>query len=72
MNGEDEKKLKSLLQEHLPPVSGKLERDLWPRMKARLYERGHAVPWWDWALAGAAVTLLLVAPQSILLLMYQF
>jgi len=71
MNANDEKWLKAQLRENLPPVSGELERDLWPRMRARLESRPHAVPWWDWALAGAAVVLLLIAPQSILLLFYQ-
>lgn len=72
MNTNDEKWLKARLQEHLPPVTGELDHDLWPRMQARLEVRTRPIPWWDWALAAAAVVLLVLAPQSILLLFYHF
>ena len=71
MNEYDEK-LRELLRSAMPPVdSREPERDLWPRMLARLERRPARIPWWDFALAGAALAGLVVFPEMIPWVLWQ-
>lgn len=69
---ENEKELKALLKREFPPLqSAELRRDLWPQMARRLEARPLRVPWFDWALAAAAIAVLLLFPGAIPALLYQ-
>ncbi len=70
-NQENEKQLKALLKQALPPVKNtELQRDLWPRMLRRLDAQPLRVPWFDWALAAVLAAALLFFPGTIPALLY--
>jgi hypothetical protein len=70
-NQENEKQLKALLKQALPPVKNtELQRDLWPRMLRRLDAQPLRVPWFDWALAAVLAAALLFFPGAIPALLY--
>ena len=77
MNEHDEERMKKLLQQALPPVSGDAgpERDLWPALLRRL-DANSAVPaspvwvWFDGALVAGLVALAAFFPASIPVLLY--
>lgn len=67
----EEKGIRQVLKQSMLPARGELQRDLWPKMLNRLARPpAVAVPWFDWALLAAVVLLLLLAPQSVALLLY--
>ncbi len=66
----EQERMKELLQKTLGRENGELKRDLWPQMLRRLEQRPAAVPWFDWALAGAAIAWLLISPNVIPVLLY--
>ena len=68
---DDDDALRQLLRAAVPPTSTELDRDLWPGMLRRLNEKPAGVPWFDWAMAGALVVLLAIAPGAIPILLYQ-
>jgi hypothetical protein len=69
---ENERELKALLKQVLPPAqSTDLQRDLWPQMLRRLDAQPLRVPWFDWALAAALAAALLLFPGAIPALLYQ-
>jgi hypothetical protein len=70
MNDQNGEKIRELLQQSIRPVSQDLERDLWPQMLRRLEERSAAVPWFDWALLALVALCLVLAPNTIPLLLY--
>jgi len=71
INQENEKELKTLLQQALAPVKDtELRRDLWPQMLRRLDAQPLRVPWFDWALAAAVAAALLFFPGAIPALLY--
>ena len=72
MKERDEERITKLLQSALPPVSADAEpgRDLWPAVLMRLDAKTAAVPWFDWALAGALAVFLALTPSTIPLLLY--
>jgi hypothetical protein len=53
-----------------PVEDGGLSGDLWPRMLRRMEEEPMRVPWFDWALAGLVVVLLLLFPGLIPRVLY--
>jgi len=66
----DYQDVKRTLQEVFPPIgeAAELRRDLWPAMLRRVHERqSRIVPWYDWALAAALVTLAALFPRIALL-----
>lgn len=64
-----DKELQQLLQDAFThPVE--MERDLWTRMQQRLERPSVTVPWFDWALAVAALVMLAFAPAAIPMLLY--
>jgi hypothetical protein len=68
---EPDKALNDLVKRALGPTgSRELQRDLWPRMLARLEEPPIRAPWWDWALAAAIVLCLLLCPAAIPAVLY--
>jgi hypothetical protein len=70
-NQENEKQLKALLKQALPPVKNiELQRDLWPRMLRRLDVQPLCVPWFDWALVAVLAAALLFFPGTIPALLY--
>jgi len=72
LNHEEEKELKVLLRREFAPLqNAELRRDLWPQMARRLEARPLRIPWFDWALAAAAIAALLLFPGSIPALLYQ-
>ena len=71
----DTGQLRKLLQDALPPMGGtSSSRDFWPRMLRRIDEPTSGVaprvPWFDWALLGAAAAALLLFPALIPALLY--
>jgi len=67
---QEDKRIKELLKEAMPPTSRELDRDLWPQMLRRLEQRQNAVPWFDWALLAALALWLCVSPGTIPVLLY--
>jgi hypothetical protein len=72
MNEHDQDRMKNLLRQVLPPISGKAEpeRDLWPAMLRQLDGRPAAAPWFDWALLAGLVGVVAFFPASIPVLLY--
>lgn len=71
MNHDDETRLRESLREAFrPPPAGELTRDLWPAMLRQLEERQTRRSWIDWALAGLAMSWILVFPQAIPALLF--
>ena len=74
MNEHDQERIKQLLKNSLPPISGRmhaeLRRDLWPAMLKRLEAAPAAVPWFDWALLAAVAAYLAFFPGAIPVLLY--
>jgi hypothetical protein len=71
MSDQELEKIKSLLKEAYPPQQkAEPRRDLWPEMQGRLSKPTVRVPWWDWALLGAASLLTLLFPGVIPALLY--
>lgn len=71
---EEERELQALLKREFPPLQdAELPRDLWPQMLRRLDAQSEPlrIPWFDWALAAAAATALLLFPNAIPALLYQ-
>ncbi|MGH9774121.1 MAG: hypothetical protein ACRD50_04140 [Candidatus Acidiferrales bacterium] len=66
--------IRATLKKAMPPVDAELRRDLWPEMKKRIHQvtppARAAVPWYDWALAGALGAAVVVFPKIILVLAY--
>lgn len=71
--------MQELLRRAVAPVADETgpERDLWPAMLRRIEEKpgcapaaAHAVPWFDWALAGALILLVAVSPGLAPVLLY--
>jgi len=72
MNAHDEKRMKQLLQQALPPVGADSEpvHDLWPALRRRLDAGSIRAPWYDWALLAGIGVLTVCFPASIPLLLY--
>jgi hypothetical protein len=70
-NRQNEKELKTLLQQEFAPLqNAELRRDLWPQMLRRLDAQPLRVPWFDWVLAAAVAAALLLFPGAIPVLLY--
>jgi hypothetical protein len=73
MNDYEEKDLKKLLKDAMPPFAETtLRRDLWPVLLQRLQAQPLRVPWWDWALLAVAASVFLFFPGMIPALLYHF
>jgi hypothetical protein len=72
MNQDEQNRMKKLLQQALPPVTGDAEpaRDLWPAVLRRLDENAASLPWFDLALAGGLVALIAFFPAAIPVFLY--
>ncbi len=74
MNEHEQERIKQLLKNSLPPISGRvaaeLRRDLWPAMLKRLAARPTKVPWFDWVLLAAVAAWLVFFPGAIPVLLY--
>ncbi|HKW32348.1 MAG TPA: hypothetical protein VJN92_05060 [Candidatus Acidoferrum sp.] len=69
---QQEKELRALLKGAFPPPqNADLQRDLWPQLLRRLEAQPLRIPWFDWALAAAVATALLLFPNAIPALLYQ-
>lgn len=56
--------LARLLRRAVPPLGAEQpRRDLWNDVRARLDDRDRHVAWFDWAIAAAAATGLVVLPE---------
>jgi hypothetical protein len=70
-NKENDKEIKEVLQQALPPLKdSELRRDLWPQMLRKLDEQPSRVPWFDWALAAILGAALFLFPGAIPALLY--
>ena len=70
----EERELQALLKREFPPLqNAELQRDLWPQMLRRFDAQPGPlrVPWFDWVLAAAVATALLLFPNAIPSLLYQ-
>ncbi len=70
MNENEDRKLRELVKNSLPPVGAELQRDLWPSMLRRMETNARRVPWFDWVLLGAVTASLLFVPRMIPMLLY--
>jgi sensor domain CHASE-containing protein len=74
MNEHDQERIKQLLRNSLPPISRRVEAelwcDLWPGVLKRLEATPAAVPWFDWALLAAVAACLAFFPGAIPVLLY--
>lgn len=78
MNEQDEKRIKQLLQQSLPPVdpAAQPSRDLWPAVLRRIDAEPAAAPgparqnWFDWALLAGLVVFAASFPATIPVLLY--
>jgi hypothetical protein len=74
MNEVDQDRIKQLLQQALPPMSGiEATRDLWPVFLRRLNdEPARSLPWlwFDCALAGGLVAFAVFVPATIPVILY--
>jgi len=73
----DEKRIKELLQQALPPVGSVAEpaRDLWPVVLRRLDSAPAGalrakLPWFDWALIAGVVIFAVAFPATIPVFLY--
>jgi hypothetical protein len=75
----DEKRIKELLQQALPPVANDAEplRDLWPEVLRRLDSRPASaralpqkIPWFDWALIAGLIVFAIAFPATIPMFLY--
>jgi hypothetical protein len=68
--------MERLLRSALPPVDDdpEVDRDLWPAMLRRMDEQAlrgpRSVPWFDWALGGALLAFVAMAPRTIPVILY--
>jgi hypothetical protein len=69
MNDKDRQQIAELLWDALGEAPAP-QRDLWPRMLERLAQGARRVPWYDWALAGAALGGLAARPELVVSLLY--
>ena len=74
-HNQDREQLRKLLQEAIPPTGNAQSlHDLWSRLLRRIEEPSSRVsprvPWFDWALLGAAGAALLLFPALIPALLY--
>ncbi len=69
MNKGHDEQIAKLLRQAVPPVNAELPRDLWPQMLRRMDERT-VIPWFDWALGGAAALWMCFTPHLIPILLY--
>jgi hypothetical protein len=67
----DDDALQGALKQAIQPITGELDRDLWPEMVHRLEAPQKALPWLDLIMASATVVLLAITPSAIPLLTYQ-
>jgi len=77
MTAHDDKRIKELLRQALPPAAPDAEpaRDLWPGVLRRLdAEPAHALPtklpWFDWALIAGLVVFTAFFPATIPVFLY--
>ncbi|HET6169777.1 MAG TPA: hypothetical protein VFE01_06330 [Terracidiphilus sp.] len=74
MNEHDQDRIRQLLKQALPPMTGaEAPRDLWPIFLRRLNDKPAQSLlwlWFDWALAGGLVAFAVFAPASIPVLLY--
>jgi hypothetical protein len=70
MTEQDNRRMRDVLQQSLPPVNTELRRDLWPEVLRRLDDRPVRVPWYDWALVGLSAGVFLAFPRLILVFAY--
>ncbi len=65
----DDKELQQLLKRAFTQTA-ETERDLWPQMQERLERPRLPAPWFEWAMAAAALGLIAFAPTTIPILLY--
>lgn len=86
MNTRETDRLKTLLQTALPPTRDPAEsdpvperdpapsRDLWPEIRQRIAgdaaSPSHAIPWFDWVLAGGVAVVAVAFPAAVPLFLY--
>jgi len=70
MNDHEENEIREALKHTFRPVNTDLRRDLWPVFLQKIGERPARVPWYDRALIGLSVSVVLAFPQLILVFAY--
>jgi hypothetical protein len=71
MNEQNDKDIRALLKQAMPPVvDTEPRRDLWPEMLEKLSRQPVHIPWFDWVLAGLVGATLIVFPGIIPALFY--
>jgi hypothetical protein len=63
--------IRKLLKDAAPAFKdNELRHDLWPKMLRRMEESPLRVPWWDWALLGAAIAATCAFPNVLPALLF--
>ena len=70
MSEQEREEVRQALRDALPPVDTELKRDLWPMMQRKLHAQKPRVAWYDWALAGIVVGIIVAFPDLFLVLVY--
>ncbi len=70
MTEHNDRQIRNVLKQSLPPVDTELGRDLWPDVLRRFDARPVAVPWYDWVLGGLSAALFVAFPQLIFVFAY--
>jgi hypothetical protein len=70
MTEHNDREICDALKQSFPPVNTELKRDLWVDVLRKLDARQVRVPWYDWALVGLSVVILLAFPRLVLLFEY--
>ena len=70
MTEHNDRQIRNVLKQSLPPVDTELGRDLWPDVLRRFDARPVAVPWYDWVLAGLSAALFVAFPRLIFVFAY--
>jgi hypothetical protein len=71
-SSDESERIEELLKAAVPRTADEAEpaRDLWPDVLRRMDREPVSVPWFDWALVGGLVALVVAFPSAIPVLLY--
>ena len=71
-SNDESERIEELLKAAVPHIAAEAEpaRDLWPDVLRRMDREPVSVPWFDWALVGGLVSLVVAFPSAIPVLLY--
>jgi len=71
-SSDESERIEELLKAAVPRTADEAEpaRDLWPDVLRRMDREPVSVPWFDWALVGGLVALVVAFPSAIPVILY--